>query len=161
MWDKVQSVSGARQQYADALGVPAENVRVISPFVGGAFGNAGQAWPHQAIAAHVARRVGRPVKLMLTRRHLYAVTGYRPRNRQRLAIGADRSGRITAIVHEGAVEVSRYSPYVDNVTGAASYMYQAPNMRSALRTVELDVHPGNQMRGPGTFRELRAGVCDG
>lgn len=149
VWDKVQSVSGARQQYADALGVPAENVRVISPFVGGAFGNAGQVWPHQAIAAHVARRVGRPVKLMLTRRHLYAVTGYRPRNRQRLAIGADRSGRITAIVHEGAVEVSRYSPYVDNVTGAASYMYQAPNMRSALRTVELDVHPGNQMRGPG------------
>lgn len=149
VWDKVQSVSGARRQYADALGVPAENVRVMSPFVGGAFGNAGQVWPHQMIAAHAARRVGRPVKLMLTRRQLYSVTGYRPRNRQRLAIGADRSGRIAAIVHEGTVETSRYRPYVDNVSGAASYMYQAPNMRSTLRTVALDVNPGNQMRGPG------------
>ncbi|AKS30671.1 xanthine dehydrogenase family protein molybdopterin-binding subunit [Mycolicibacterium goodii] len=149
VWDKVQSVSGARQQYADALGVPADNVRVISPFVGGAFGNAGQVWPHQMIAAHVARRVRRPVKLLLTRRQLYSVTGYRPRSRQRLAIGADRSGRITAIVHEGTVETSRYRPYVDNVSGSASYMYQAPNMRSTLRTVTLDVNPGNQMRGPG------------
>ncbi|GFG54820.1 acylaldehyde oxidase [Mycolicibacterium agri] len=149
VWDKVQSVSGARQQYADGLGIPPENVRVISPFVGGAFGNAGQVWPHQLIAAHAARRVRRPVKLMLTRRQLYAVTGYRPRNRQRLAIGSDRSGRIAAIVHEGTVEVSRYRPYVENVSGSASYMYQAPNMRSALRTVQLDVNPGNQMRGPG------------
>lgn len=149
VWDKVQSVSGARRQYADGLGVPADNVRVISPFVGGAFGNAGQVWAHQVLAAHVARRVGRPIKLMLTRRQLYAVTGYRPRSRQRLAIGSDRSGRIAAIVHEGTVEVSRYSPYVDNVIGSTSYMYQAPNLRSALRTVDLDVQPGNQMRGPG------------
>ncbi|MCV7278927.1 xanthine dehydrogenase family protein molybdopterin-binding subunit [Mycolicibacterium flavescens] len=149
VWDKVQSVSGASGQYASALGVPAGNVRVISPFVGGAFGNAGRVWPHQLIAAHVARRLGRPVKLLLTRRQLYAVTGYRPRSRQRVAIGADRSGRIAAIVHEGSVEVSRHSPYVDNVTGGSSSMYQAPNMRSALRTVALDVNPGNQMRGPG------------
>ncbi|MGE0220087.1 xanthine dehydrogenase family protein molybdopterin-binding subunit [Mycolicibacterium sp.] len=149
VWDKVQSVSGAAQAYAGALGIPEAQVRVISPFVGGAFGNAGRTWPHQLIAAHVARRVGRPVKLLLTRRQLYAVTGYRPRSRQRLAIGADRSGRIAAIVHEGTVEVANYAPYVDNVTGSVSYMYQAPHVRTTLRTVTLDINPGNQMRGPG------------
>ncbi|WP_193043690.1 xanthine dehydrogenase family protein molybdopterin-binding subunit [Mycolicibacterium baixiangningiae] len=149
VWDKVQSVSGAQREYAEALGIPAERVHVISPFVGGAFGNAGRVFPHQLLTAYVARRVGRPVKLMLTRRQLYAVTGYRPRSRQRLAIGADRSGRIAAIVHECRVEVSRYDPYIDDLTGPARFMYQAPGMRSTLRTVALDVNPGNQMRGPG------------
>ena len=82
---------------------------------------------------YAARRIGRPVKLMLTRRQLYSVTGYRPTSRQRVAIGADRSGRITAIVHEGSVEVSRYNPYEDNLTGPARFLYQSPGMRSTLR----------------------------
>ena len=149
VWDKVQSVSGARTSYAKALGVDPDAVQVISPFVGGAFGNAGQTWPHQLLTAYAARRVNRPVKLVLSRRQLYAMTGYRPASRQRLAIGADRSGRITAIVHEGRVEGSRYDPYEDNVTGPARFMYGSPNMRSTFRMAELDVNPGTYMRGPG------------
>jgi xanthine dehydrogenase YagR molybdenum-binding subunit len=149
VWDKVQSVSGARDNYAKALGVSADDVQVISPFVGGAFGGAGQTWPHQLLAAYAARRVKRPVKLVVTRRQLYSVTGYRPTNRQRVAIGADRSGRITAIVHEGRVEVSKYNPYEDNITGPARFLYQSPGMRSTLRAVDLDVNPGTYMRGPG------------
>ena len=64
---------------------------MISPFVGGAFGSAGQTWPHQILAAFAARQMRRPVKLVLTRRQMYNGIGYRPTSRQRMAIGADRS----------------------------------------------------------------------
>lgn len=149
VWDKVQSVSRACEDYAEALAIPVDHVRVVSPFVGGAFGNAGWTWPHQLLTAYVARRVGRPVKLALTRRQLYSVTGYRPRSRQRIAIGAGSSGRISAIVHEADVEVSKYRPYVDDLTTPARSLYQAPGMRSTFRVIELDVNPGKHMRGPG------------
>ena len=111
VWDKVQGINNSRQAYATAFGVPTEHVRVISPFVGGAFGSAGSTWPHQLLAALAARQLRRPVKLVLTRKQMYSGIGFRPTSRQRLAIGADRSGRIDAIIHEGHTETSRYNSY--------------------------------------------------
>ncbi len=76
----------------------------------------------------------RPVKLVLSRKQLYTVTGYRPASRQRLAIGADRSGRIRTIVHEGHTENSRYESFEDGIVGAARFMYSSPDMRSVYRS---------------------------
>jgi xanthine dehydrogenase YagR molybdenum-binding subunit len=149
VWDKVQSISSAQKVYADAFGVPGDKVRVISPFVGGAFGSAGTTWPHQLLAAFAAKEIRRPVKLALTRKQMYSGIGYRPTSRQRLAIGADRSGHITAIVHEAHTETSRYNAYEDNVMTAARFQYRSPNMMSTYRVVPLDVNPGCPMRGPG------------
>ncbi|MBV8346933.1 MAG: xanthine dehydrogenase family protein molybdopterin-binding subunit [Mycolicibacterium sp.] len=149
VWDKVQGINSAQQALASALGVPVENVRVISPFVGGAFGSAGRTWQHQTLAAFAARVMGRPVKLVLTRRQMYTGIGYRPTSRQRLAIGADRSGSITAMVHEGRTETARYDLYEDNLTTLPRFMYTCPNMRSAYRVVPLDVNLPTYMRGPG------------
>ncbi len=149
VWDKVQSISGAQKTYADAFGVPGDHVRVISPFVGGAFGSAGTTWPHQLLAAFAARQMRRPVKLMLTRKQYYSGIGYRPTSRQRMAIGADRSGHISAIVHEAHTETSRYNAYEDNVMTGPRFQYTAPNMRSTYRVVPLDINPGCPMRGPG------------
>ncbi|HTF53511.1 MAG TPA: molybdopterin cofactor-binding domain-containing protein, partial [Pseudonocardia sp.] len=78
LWDKTQWVQGTANTVATALGVPAANVRVISPFVGGAFGSAGMTWQHQTLTAFVAREMGRPVKLVLNRRQMYVGIGYRP-----------------------------------------------------------------------------------
>ena len=149
VWDKVQSISGAQKSYADAFGVPGDHVRVISPFVGGAFGSAGTTWPHQLLAAFAARQVRRPVKLLLTRKQYYSGIGFRPTSRQRMAIGADRSGRISAIVHEAHTETSRYNAYEDNLMTGARSMYGSPNMRSTYRVVPLDINPPTFMRGPG------------
>jgi xanthine dehydrogenase YagR molybdenum-binding subunit len=149
VWDKVQSISGAQKSYADAFGVPGDQVRVISPFVGGAFGSAGTVWPHQLLAAFAARQLRRPVKLVLTRKQYYSGIGYRPTSRQRIAIGADRSGRIGAIVHEAHTETSRYNAYEDNLMTGARFLYAAPNMRSTYRVVPLDINPPTYMRGPG------------
>jgi xanthine dehydrogenase YagR molybdenum-binding subunit len=149
VWDKVQSISSAQQAYAQAFGVPTTNVRVLSPFVGGAFGSAGQTWPHQLLAAFAARQVRRPVKLQMTRRQYYSGIGFRPTSRQRMAIGADRSGRIDAIVHEAHTETSRYNAYEDNLMSGPRFLYGAPNMRSTYRVVPLDINPPTYMRGPG------------
>ena len=148
VWDKVQSISGAQKTYADAFGVAGDKVRVISPFVGGAFGSAGTTWPHQLLAAFAARQMRRPVKLMLTRKQYYSGVGYRPTSRQRMAIGADRSGHISAIVHEAHTETSRYNAYEDNAMTGPRFQYTAPNMRSTYRVVPLDINPGCPMRGP-------------
>jgi xanthine dehydrogenase YagR molybdenum-binding subunit len=149
VWDKVQGINSAQEALAAAFGVPIDDVRVISPFVGGAFGSAGHTWPHQMLAAFAARTMRRPVKLVLTRKQMYSGIGYRPTSRQRLAIGADRSGRITAMVHEGRTETARYQSYEDNIAALPKFMYTCPNMRSTYRVVPLDVHVPTPMRGPG------------
>jgi xanthine dehydrogenase YagR molybdenum-binding subunit len=149
VWDKTQAIVAAREAHAEAHGVPVDHVRVISPFVGGAFGSAGQTWPHQVLASFAARVVGKPVKLVLTRQQTYGGVGYRPTSRQRMAIGADRTGRIAAIIHEGRTETARYATYEDGLTASPKFMYASPNMRSTYRVVPLDVNLPTYMRGPG------------
>jgi xanthine dehydrogenase YagR molybdenum-binding subunit len=149
VWDKAQGINSAQAAYGTAFGIPPEHVRVICPFIGGAFGSAGGTWPHQIMAAFAARQLRQPIKLTLTRKQMYSGIGYRPTSRQRLAIGADRSGRISAIVHEAHTETSRYNAYEDNLMTGARFLYSSPNMRSTYRVVPLDVNPPTFMRGPG------------
>jgi xanthine dehydrogenase YagR molybdenum-binding subunit len=159
VWDKVQGITWALEAYSEAFGIPVDQIRVISLYVGGGFGIAGKIWPHQLLAAFAARQMRRPVKLTLSREQFYTVAGYRPTSRQRLAIGADRSGRIGAILHEGRTENSRYEGYEDNIVGPAQFMYSSPNMRSVYRSVPLDINPPTFMRGPGTTTGAFALEC--
>lgn len=149
LWSKSQFVVNEAAEIAAVFGLPAENVRVICPFIGGAFGTSLRTWPHVTLAALAARQVGRPVKLVLTRRQMFYTTGYRPRTTQRLALGATREGRLTAIVHEGTGETSRYEEFAEALTSATSYMYSCPNVRMRYRLARLDVSTPNHMRGPG------------
>jgi xanthine dehydrogenase YagR molybdenum-binding subunit len=159
VWDKVQGITWALEAYSEAFGIPVDHIRVISPFVGGGFGSAGKIWPHQLLAAFAARQMRRPVKLVLSRKQFYSVVGFRATSRQRLAIGADRSGRINAIIHEGRTENSRYEGYEDNIVGPPRFMYSSPNMRSVYRSVPLDINPPTYMRGPGTTTGAFALEC--
>jgi xanthine dehydrogenase YagR molybdenum-binding subunit len=149
VWDKVQGINLAQEAYSKAFGIPADSIRVISPFVGGAFGSAGETWPHQFLAAFAARQMRRPVKLSLTRPQMYAAIGYRPTSRQRLAIAADRDGRFTATIHESRVEISRYPGFEDPITEGTRLLYHSPAFRAAARIVPLDVSSPTYMRGPG------------
>jgi xanthine dehydrogenase YagR molybdenum-binding subunit len=97
--------------------------------------------------------------LVLSRKQFYSVVGFRATSRQRLAIGADRSGRISAIIHEGRTENSRYEGYEDNIVGPPRFMYSSPNMRSVYRSVPLDINPPTYMRGPGTTTGAFALEC--
>jgi xanthine dehydrogenase YagR molybdenum-binding subunit len=111
LYDETQWVDNVQQQAAAAFGIPAEDVRVLSPFVGGAFGSALRAWPHVFIAALAAKVVRRPVKLVLTRAQEYTVPGYRPHTVQKVSLGATRQGKLTAIRHEATAQTSTYEEY--------------------------------------------------
>ncbi|WP_328491657.1 xanthine dehydrogenase family protein molybdopterin-binding subunit [Streptomyces sp. NBC_00414] len=150
LWDKTQWVQSPRAELAANFGIPAESVRVISPFVGGAFGNAARAWPHITIAALAAREAGRPVKLVLTRRQLYFGVGYRPTYEYKVRLGSDRRGRLTAMTHDLRGETSRYERFSERgVLAPGQMLYTTPNVSQTYRTVALDVNTPTPMRGPG------------
>lgn len=150
VWDKVQSISGAQHDYAAALEVPQDHVRVICPFLGGAFGSAGELWPHQLMAVFAARQVQRPVKLVLTRKQMYSGIGYRPTSRQRMVLGADQSGRLDVMIHQGRTENAKYDSYEEILVRNPRFVYRVPNVRSTYHVVPLDVNVPTYMRGPGT-----------
>ncbi|HET6708445.1 xanthine dehydrogenase family protein molybdopterin-binding subunit, partial [Amycolatopsis sp.] len=149
LWDKTQWVIGVQNELAAVFGIPLGNVRVFSPFVGGAFGGALRAWPHVTIAALAAREVGRPVKLVLTRRQMFFSVGYRPAYEYRLRLGSDRNGRLTAMTHEVRYETSRYEQFWEANLALGRMLYAVPNVSQTAQLVPLDVSTPLWMRGPG------------
>ncbi|MFJ8021513.1 xanthine dehydrogenase family protein molybdopterin-binding subunit [Streptomyces sp. NPDC096311] len=149
VWDKTQWVVGTQTELAAVFGVGLDSVRVISPFVGGGFGSGLRAWPHVTVAAVAAREVGRPVKLVLSRRQLYFGTGFRPAYEYQVRLGSDRRGRLTAMVHDIRAETSTYEDFQESILAAGQMLYSMPNVRQAYRTVPLDVNTPLYMRGPG------------
>lgn len=149
LYDKTQWVDNDRQEIAHVFGIPEEDVRVISPYVGGAFGSALRTWPHVTVAALAARQVGRPVRLELTRRELYTSIGFRPHTEQRVALGAERDGRLTALVAEATAQTSIYEEYGERTLEPALSSYACPNVRTRYRLVEMATNSPCPMRAPG------------
>ena len=149
LWDKTQWVHNTADEIAAVFGIPAENIRVISPFVGGAFGSALRTWPHVTLAALGARVAKRPVKVMLSRREMYYGVGYRPHTVQRVALGASRDGRLAAIVHDGHQETSTYEEFSEALLNATRFLHSCPNVYTRHRIARLNVHTPTYMRAPG------------
>lgn len=149
VWDKTQWVMGTRDELAAVFDLPADSVRVISPFVGGGFGSGLRCWSHTVVAALAARVARRPVKLVLSRRQMYFGTGFRPSYEYRLRLGSDRRGRLNAAIHDIDAETSSYETFFEAVMPAGQMLYSMPNVRQAYRRVPLDVNTPIWMRGPG------------
>jgi xanthine dehydrogenase YagR molybdenum-binding subunit len=149
LWSKSQFVVNEAAEIAAVFGVPADHVRVICPYIGGAFGTSLRTWPHVTVAALAARHVRRPVKLVLTRQQMFYATGHRPHTRQRVAVGAAPDGRLTTLVHEGIGETSRYEEFIEALTPASTYLYSCPNVRTRYRLTPVDSSTPTFMRAPG------------
>ncbi|THF69575.1 xanthine dehydrogenase family protein molybdopterin-binding subunit [Deinococcus sp. Arct2-2] len=149
LYDKSQWVKGVQQHAALAFGIPYDQVRVLSPFVGGAFGSALRPWAHIDLAAMAAQVVKRPVKLSLTREAMYGTTGFRPETRMRVRLGANASGTLTAVMHEAWGQTSTYEEYTENTLDATRLMYAVPNLSTVPRLVPMHVSTPQYMRGPG------------
>jgi xanthine dehydrogenase YagR molybdenum-binding subunit len=135
---------------AGLFGLAPEQVRVVAEYIGGGFGSkATMSRPTAVLAAMAAKVVGRPVKLALTRQQMFALVSYRPPSIQRVRIGADDSGRFTAIDHEAITQTSRIHEYVDQIGASTRIVYAAPVRRVVHRVVRLDVPTPGFMRGPG------------
>lgn len=149
LWDKTQWVHNVADEIAAVFGIPPENIHVVSPFVGGAFGSGLRTWPHVTLAALGARAARRPVKLMLSRREMYYGVGYRPHTVQRVALGASRDGRLSAIAHEGYQETSTYEEFSEALLNASRFVHSCPNVYTRHRIARMNVHTPTYMRAPG------------
>jgi xanthine dehydrogenase YagR molybdenum-binding subunit len=159
LWDKTQWVHNVADEIAAVFGIPAGNVRVISPFVGGAFGSGLRTWPHVTLAALGARITGRPVKVMLSRREMYYGVGYRPHTVQRVAVGASGDGRLTAIMHDAYQETSTYEEYSEALLDATRFLHSCPNVSTRHRLARMNVHTPTYMRAPGEASGVFALEC--
>jgi xanthine dehydrogenase YagR molybdenum-binding subunit len=149
LYDATQGIFGAKKKMAATFGLEPANVRVISRYVGGGFGCKGSAWSHVALAAMAARVVGRGVKLVLTRPQMFASVGNRPQTIQRVSLGADREGKLTAVRHEVISDTSRFDEFVEPAAKVARMLYACPNVKTSHRLVRLDIPTPTFMRAPG------------
>jgi xanthine dehydrogenase YagR molybdenum-binding subunit len=159
LWDKTQFVVNVAEEIAAVFGIAVENVHVVSPFVGGAFGSGLRAWPHVTLAALGARVAGRPVKIMLSRREMYYGTGFRPHTVQRVALGASRDGRLSVIVHDAYQETSTYEEYTEALLDASRFLHSCPNVYTRHRIAPMNVHTPTWMRAPGEASGVHALEC--
>ena len=149
IWEPSQWFDGMARTYAEWFGVPFENVRLVSPYIGGGFGSKALALAHSAVAAAAAKMLGRPVKLVLNRPQNFTSYGGRAATRQTVAIGADRDGRIQSIVHRGVNETAVDGMWVEPLGSVTSIMYATPNFSSKQNVVRVNTVVPGAKRAPG------------
>ncbi|MCC2976787.1 xanthine dehydrogenase family protein molybdopterin-binding subunit [Sphingomonas sp. PL-96] len=148
VWTSNQMIAWGKEDLAKTLGIPAENVRMDSPFVGGGFGGKLFLRADAVMAALGARAAGRPVKVALTRPMSINNTTHRPATIQRVRLGATRDGKLTAIAHESTSgDLPEGGP--ETAVSQTKLLYAAPNRMTAMRLAVLDLPEGNAMRAPG------------
>ena len=150
-----QMIDWGRQDLAKTLGIPAQNVRMVSPYIGGGFGGKLFLRAEAVLAALGARAAGRPVKVALQRSLIMNNTTHRPATIQRLRIGATREGRITAIAHESwSGDLPGGGP--ETAVNQTRLLYAGANRLTRMRLATLDLPEGNAMRAPGEAPGLMA-----
>ncbi|MDX1655725.1 MAG: xanthine dehydrogenase family protein molybdopterin-binding subunit, partial [Candidatus Competibacteraceae bacterium] len=146
--DATQGVFPERKRLARWLGLDSDQVRVIGPYMGGGFGSGLRTNAHTLLAAMAARRLARPVKLVLTRRQMFTAVGHRPASRHELVLGARSDGTLTAIRHDVQHATSQHDEYIDLNTEVTRMLYACPNLAASTRLVRLDIDTPCPMRAP-------------
>ncbi|GAA2131554.1 xanthine dehydrogenase family protein molybdopterin-binding subunit [Streptomyces synnematoformans] len=148
VYESTQGGHSTRTCISEALDIPLENVRVLSPYLGGGFGAKGPVWPHTLLTAAVARELRRPVKLVLSRAQTFTSNGLRAEAHQRLRIGARRDGTLTAVDHVSTNQVTRTEQAVFSSSYSTRALYACPHVHVAQRAVRLDLPAPSFMRPP-------------
>ncbi|RUZ71356.1 xanthine dehydrogenase family protein molybdopterin-binding subunit, partial [Mesorhizobium sp. M7A.F.Ca.CA.001.14.1.1] len=143
-----QNVTGWKVELARQLKLDPANVRIVSPYIGGAFGSKGPMTARTAIVAVAARRIGRPVRCVVNRMQAFGTQTYRAETRHRIRMGAGKDGRITAFGHEAWEVTSRPDPYVVGGTSATARMYNYGAVLTHVSLVHADRNTPGYMRSP-------------
>jgi xanthine dehydrogenase YagR molybdenum-binding subunit len=155
LFDATQGVFVVRLAVATALGMSAEDVRVVCEVTGGGFGSKGFVWPHQLVAAMLARMLHADVRLVLSRAQSFTAHGYQPPTRQEVTLGARRDGLLTAIRHTSVNATASYADHVELAARASRSTYASPAVETRHRVAPVDTVLPTPMRapqeGPGMF----------
>ncbi len=144
-----QAIVMSRAGYAAYFGIAPENVLIRSPFLGGGFGSKAILNGPQVLAILAARMLNRPVKLALTRAQMFGPVGHRGRTWQRLHLGLDGEGRLTALRHHAISATSSFDTFLEPAANASLHVYRSPAISAETEGVRLDTGTPSPMRAPG------------
>ena len=149
LYDKTQGPKSTQSTIAKTFGLPDKNVRVIAENVGGGFGSALRSWSNVPAACIAAKKLKRPVKLVLTRPQMFTLVGYRPQSWQKIGLGADAAGNFIGISHEAISNTSRYEDFREGIVNVSKFLYACENVDTKYSVLPLDLSTPIWMRGPG------------
>ncbi|GAB4041252.1 xanthine dehydrogenase family protein molybdopterin-binding subunit [Spirosoma jeollabukense] len=149
VYAKTQGVKGTQKSVADAFKIDPNNVHVHTEFMGGGFGMGLRTWPQEIAVVAIAKKVGRPVKLMLTRSQMFSLVGHRPTTVQTINMGADANGKLVGLSHAATGETATYEDFTEGTVSMTKFMYDCPNVSTKYKIVPLDRGVPIWMRGPG------------
>jgi xanthine dehydrogenase YagR molybdenum-binding subunit len=158
VYDKTQGVQNVQRYLCSVLELKPEDVRVVSPFVGGAFGSGLRPQYNVVLATLAARALKRSVRLVLTRQQMY-VLGYRPAMIQRIELGANADGTLAAITHEAVTVTSQYEDYYRQETGRSGLLYKSAHAKYTHKLARLDLATSCDMRAPSAAPAVYALEC--
>lgn len=149
LYATTQGVVNYQHVLAQVMGIPDEDVKVISPFCGSGFGGKLFPWPQSMLAALGAKHVKRPVQVQVSRSLMFTTVGHRPVTQQRMRIGATRDGKLLSIQHDVKQPTSMVDVYVEGCTGVTTMLYDCPSVAASQNLVRLNIGTPTPMRGPG------------
>ncbi|MGD1953243.1 MAG: xanthine dehydrogenase family protein molybdopterin-binding subunit [Leptolyngbyaceae cyanobacterium] len=148
-YEPTQWVRVSQGTYAQLLGIPTERVRVVSPYVGGAFGAKAFPWPHGILCVAAAREIQRPLKVVVSRRQMTANTGHRSQTEQTVRLATNETGRLMALEHTARTCTSPVEVFSEPCTAVTPVMYATPNLKLGQELAVLNVGTPTFMRAPG------------
>ena len=149
VYESTQGVTRTQTTLAAVFGLPRDQVRVVTKFIGGGFGCKGSCWPHTVLTVQAAKAVGRPVKLALTRPQMFTSMGHREDQQQTLRLGATRAGKLTALLHEKISTASPWDDYAEPNSKIINLLYDCPTFESSYTLGRANVMTPTFMRAPG------------
>jgi len=155
VYDKTQGVQNVQRYICGIFGLKPEDVRVMSPFVGGAFGSGLRPQYQVVLAVLAAQALQRSVRVVLTRQQMYGL-GYRPAMIQRIQLGAKADGTLDAITHDAVTVTSQYEDFYRQETGWSGLLYKTPNAKYLHKLAHLDLSTSCDMRAPSATTSLYA-----
>lgn len=158
IYDKTQGVQNVQRYVCSVFKMKPDDVRVISLYVGGAFGSGLRPQYQVALAVLAARALRRSVRLVLTRQQMVTL-GYRPGSIERVALGARTDGALDAITHDAIAMTSQYEDFARNDVGWSGALYKCANTRYSHKLAKLDLATPCDMRGPGATTGVYALEC--
>jgi xanthine dehydrogenase YagR molybdenum-binding subunit len=158
VYDKTQGAQNNQEYICNVFGLSKNEVRLLSPFVGGAFGSGLRPQYQLFLAVMAARALKRPVRVSLTRQQMFTF-GHRPETIQKVSLGAAADGKLEALIHEALAETSRFEDYSEPVVNWSGMLYRCDNARFEHKVAQLDVYTPIDMRAPGATWGLYALEC--
>ncbi len=156
LYDSTQGVVNLRSVLAQMFGLPKENVRVISKFLGSGFGGKLYPWTHVPLAVAAARQLGKPVKLVVSRKMMFQTVGHRARTQQRIRLGSTPEGKLLSLQHDYIYHMSMIDNYHEDCGEATPFHYSVPNLRVTFGRARRNIGATADMRGPGAVPGLYA-----